>query len=202
MDLAAAEVMRVAKEAYTYEYELNLRKEQDEGDLNKELASLRETLSEIKAEIATYQAQIDTAREKATNQANAHARQLLIEAESEAKANAALLEAQALDIKAVNSGRYPEILEYRFQQEALDKIEAIAAKLPRVINVGPANENEIDFMAIARQMMGLKGTSLYTDEDIKTIRTRMNEITARIKERNKQINDLVDPEIAPLGGAS
>ncbi len=39
MDLAAAEIVRVAKEAYTYQYELDLRKEQDEGELNKELAS-------------------------------------------------------------------------------------------------------------------------------------------------------------------
>jgi regulator of protease activity HflC (stomatin/prohibitin superfamily) len=71
MDLAAPEMVRVAKEAYTYEYELRLRKEQDEGDLNKEMASLRETLSAISAEIATYQAQIDTARERETNRANA-----------------------------------------------------------------------------------------------------------------------------------
>jgi hypothetical protein len=54
MDLAAAEVVRVAKEAYTYEYELKLRKEQDEGDLNKELASLREELSGIRADIAKF----------------------------------------------------------------------------------------------------------------------------------------------------
>ena len=64
MDLAAPEMVRVAKGAYTYEYELRLRKEQDEGELRGELASLRETLSAISAEIATYQAQIDTARER------------------------------------------------------------------------------------------------------------------------------------------
>ena len=45
MDLAAPEMVRVAKEAYTYEYELQLRKEQNEGDLIKELAGLQETLS-------------------------------------------------------------------------------------------------------------------------------------------------------------
>src|SRR5690606_16905632 len=56
MDLAAPEMVRVAKEAYTYEYELNLRKEQNEGDLVKELAGLQETLSGIEAEIAGYQA--------------------------------------------------------------------------------------------------------------------------------------------------
>ena len=202
MDLAAAEVMRAAKEAYTYEYELNLRKEQDEGDLNKELASLREQLSSIKADIATHQAQIDTAHEKAVNQANAYAHQLLAEAESEAKANAALLQAQALDIKAINSGRYPEILEYRFQQASLDKIAAIADKLPQVINIGPGAENGIDFMAVARQMMGLSGDRLYSDEDIAAIRARISEITSRVTERNKQINNIVNAaETVTAGGA-
>jgi len=202
MDLAAAEVIRVAKEAYTYQYELKLRKEQDEGDLNKELASLREQLSSIRAEIATHQAQIDTAKEKAINRANAYARQLLIEAKSEADANAALLQAQALDIKAMNSGRYPEILEYRFQKEALDKLEAIADKLPQVINVGPATENTIDFMAIARQMMGLKGEPLYASEDIRAIRERLNEISARVAERSKQIKELDKIEPVPVGGTA
>jgi SPFH domain / Band 7 family len=122
MDLAAPEMVRVAKGAYTYEYELRLRKEQDEGELRGELASLRETLSAISAEIATYQAQIDTARERETNRANA--RQRMVEAESEANANAALLEAQALDIRAVSSAAAPEILEYRFQQDVLDRLAA------------------------------------------------------------------------------
>lgn len=194
MDLAAAEVMRVAKEAYTYQYELDLRKEQDEGELNKDLASLRETLSGINAEIAAHQAQIDTARERAVNRANAHARQRLIEAESEGKANAALLQAQALDIKAINSARYPEILEYRYQQRVLDKIEAVADKLPQMINVGPTAENDIDFMAVAQQMMGLKETQLYTPEDIKALRERADQIRARIQERGKEINDLLETE--------
>jgi regulator of protease activity HflC (stomatin/prohibitin superfamily) len=194
MDLAAPEIVRVAKEAYTYEYELNLRKEQDEGELNKDLASLRETLSEIRAEIATYQAQIDTAKEKAINRANAYARQLLIEAESEAKANAALLEAQSLDIRALNSARYPEILEYRFLQESLNKIEAVADKLPQVINIGPADENKVDFMAIARQMLGATGESLYTPEDLQMIQEKMSEIVERVNERSREIEGLVDEE--------
>ncbi|MGI8949233.1 MAG: SPFH domain-containing protein [Ornithinimicrobium sp.] len=71
MDLAAPEMVRVAKEAYTYEYELQLRKEQNEGDLNKDLASLNETLSAIQADIARYQAQMDTALERETNRADA-----------------------------------------------------------------------------------------------------------------------------------
>ncbi len=118
MDLAAPEMVRVAKEAY--EYELRLRKEQDEGELRGELASLRETRSAISAEIAIYQAQIDTARERETNRANASARERMVEAESAANANASLLEAQALDIRAVSSAVAPEILEYRFQQDVLE----------------------------------------------------------------------------------
>ena len=198
MDLAAAEVVKVAKEAYTYQYELNLRKEQDEGDLNKELASLRETLSEIKAEIATYQAQIDTAKEKAINRANAYAQQLLIEAESEAKANAALLEAQALDIKALNSARYPEILEYRFRQETLEKLQAISNKLPQIINIGPSDDNEVNFMAVAQHMLGIKDKPLYSAEDMRAIRDKMSDIKVRIENRSKQIRELgTGPEAKP-----
>jgi phosphoenolpyruvate synthase/pyruvate phosphate dikinase len=190
MDLAAAEIIRVAKEAYTYEYELKLRKEQDEGELNKDLASLRETLSVIQAEIATYQAQIDTAKDKAINRANAYAQRLLIEAESEAKANAALLEAQSLDIRALNSARYPEILEYRFQQETLKKIGNIAAKLPQIVNIGPAAQNEINFMKVARELLGVKGEALYTPEQLQAIEAKMDDIAARIESRNQEIDAL------------
>ena len=194
MDLAAAEVVKVAKEAYTYQYELELRKSQDEGELNKELASLRETLSEIRAEIATSQARIDTAHEKAINQANAYSRQLLVEARSEAQANAALLEAQALDIRTVNSAYYPEILEYRYKREVLDKITAVADKLPQIINIGAAEENGIAFMEVARQMMGIDDKPLYTEDEIRAIRARAKDIMARIKERTIKLNSLVDSD--------
>ncbi len=191
MDLASPEMVRVAKEAYTHEYELKLRKEQDEGDLNRELASLRETLSGIRAEIARYQAQMDTAREKETNRASAYAHQLMVETESEAKANAALLEAQALDIRALNSAHFPEILQYRYQQHILDALEESANQLPQVVNIGPAADQELDFMSIARHIMGIRDEALYTDEDMQTIRGRAAEITERIKERMNQISTLV-----------
>ena len=132
MDLAAPEMVRVAKEAYTHEYALQLRKEQDEGDLTRELASSHETLSAIQADIAQYQAQMDTAVERETNRADALARQRYVQAESEAKANAALLEAQALDIRAVTAAEAPEILEYRYQQQVLDTLEQVADHLPRL----------------------------------------------------------------------
>src|ERR687894_853742 len=151
MDLAAPEMVRVAKGAYTYEYELRLRKEQDEGELRGELASLRETLSAISAEIATFQAQIDTARERETNRANASARERMVEAESEANANAALLEAQALDIRAVSSAAAPEILEYRFQQDLLERLATVADRLPQVVQIGASGDDAVDFLEISRR---------------------------------------------------
>jgi regulator of protease activity HflC (stomatin/prohibitin superfamily) len=194
MDLAAPEMVRVAKEAYTYEYELSLRKEQDEGELNKELASLRETLSAIQAEVASYQAQIDTARERETNRANARARQRMVEAESAANANAALLEAQALDIRAVSGAAAPEILEYRFQQNVLDKLESVAERLPQVVQLGENAGQPIDFLAIARQMIGTGGEPLFTSEDMKKIRERVEEIQERIRGREQEIEDVVSAE--------
>ncbi|MGI8866991.1 MAG: SPFH domain-containing protein [Rubrobacteraceae bacterium] len=191
MDLAAPEMVRVAKEAYTYQYELRLRKEQDEGDLNKEMASLRETLSAISAEIATYQAQIDTARERETNRANARAKERMVEAESTANANAALLEAQALDIRAVSSAAAPEILEYRFQQDVLDRLESVAEKLPQVVQMGAADgEDAVDFLKIARRMIGVGADSLFTDEDMQARRDRMSDIQGRIETRAREIESL------------
>lgn len=204
MDLAAAEVIRVAKEAYTYEYELNLRKEQDEGELNKELASLRETLSAIRADIAKYQAQIDTSREKEMNRANAYGHRLIIEAESDAKANAALLQAQALDVRAVNSAFYPEILEYRYQENILERLEAIAERLPQVVSIGAKDSHNIDYTVIARQMLGIRSEALYTSEDMEDIRHRVDEVLARIQDREKEIRrlDAAEQELAALPGVA
>jgi regulator of protease activity HflC (stomatin/prohibitin superfamily) len=191
MDLAAPEMVRVAKEAYTYEYELRLRKEQDEGDLNKEMASLRETLSAISAEIATYQAQIDTAHERETNRANARARERMVEAKSTANANAALLEAQALDIRAVSSASAPEILEYRFQQDVLERLAAVADNLPQVVQIGALDgEETVDFLRIARRMIGTGEDALFTPEDMQAIRDRMQEIQGRIRDRAGEIESL------------
>ena len=186
MDLAAAEMVRVAKEAYNYQYELNLRKKRDEGDLDKELAGLRETLSGIQADVATYEAQITTAEEKEVNRANAYAAQLMIEAEAEAKANVALFEAQALDIRSLRSADYPEILEYRYKQETLERIANAAGKMPQIINMGGENET-IDYLAIARQLLGIEDKPLYSAEEIAQIRSRIEEISERIRQRSALI---------------
>ncbi len=192
IDLAAPEIVRVAKGAYTYQYELQLRKEQDEGELNKELGSLFEQRSNIRAEIATHQARIDTAREKEINRANAYARQITIEAESEARANTALLEAQALDIRALSSAYYPEILQYRFEQDVLDKLEAVAERLPRVISIGQGEEKQVNFMKIAQGLLGAQADELFTSEDLRKIQTRVDAIMERIRERNAEIENLGD----------
>jgi regulator of protease activity HflC (stomatin/prohibitin superfamily) len=200
IDLASPEMVRVAKEAYTYQYELRLRKEQDEGELNKELAELRKTLSEITADIAAYQAQMDTARERETNNAEVRARQRLVEAKSEANANAALLEAQALDIRAVSSAGAPEILEYRFQQQVFDKLESVADRLPQVVQVGKQDgEGDVDFLEIARRMIGTKEEALYSPEDMESLRQRLQEIENRIRERQEEIDSLATAGTEPEG---
>lgn len=202
MDLAAPEMIRVAKEAYTYDYELSLKKEQNEGDLNKDLASLNENLSAIQADIARYQAQMDTALERETNRAEAVARQRFVESESEANANAALLEAQALDIRALSAALAPEILDYRYQQDMLDKMEAVSDSLPQIVRVGEESEG-VDYLQIARQLVGGQDQQLFSTEDMAAIRARQSDIAERVSSRESEIEDLLqapeetDVEILP-----
>lgn len=194
MDLAAPEMVRVAKEAYTYEYELQLRKEQNEGDLNRDLASLNESLSAIQADIARYQAQMDTALERETNRAEATARQRFVEAESTANANAALLDAQALDIRAMSAAVAPEVLEYTYQQDMLDKLDSLAEALPQIVRIGAGHEG-VDFLQIARELVGGGGESsqLFTASDLEAIEGRRTEIRERIEEREDDIQHLLAP---------
>ncbi|MDS1271267.1 SPFH domain-containing protein [Lipingzhangella sp. LS1_29] len=202
MNLAAPEMVRVGKEAYTYEYELQMRKEQNEGDLNRELASLNETLSSIQADIAQYQAQMDTALERENNRARAVARQRFVEAESSAHANAALLEAQALDIRSVSAAEAPEILNYRYRQEMLEKLESVADSLPQVVQVGD-DGNSINFLEIAKQIVGTTDNALFSEEDMAAIHGRLSTIQERIASREEEINELLradeeseEPEVA------
>jgi Membrane protease subunits, stomatin/prohibitin homologs len=198
MDLAAPEMIRVAKEAYTYEYELQLRKEQNEGDLSKELAGLQETLSAIQADIAGYQAQMDTALERESNKAKALAAQRMVEAESTAKANAALLEAQALDIRALSAAEAPEILNYRFQQDVLDRLESVAARLPQVVQVG--QEDAVNFLTIAQELIGGAEAALFSDTDMAAIRARLHEISQRVREREPEVARLLAGQDAAVAG--
>ncbi|MGJ7908338.1 SPFH domain-containing protein [Actinopolyspora sp. H202] len=189
-DLAAPEMVRMAKDAYTYEYELSLRKEQDEGDLNKELASMNESLSGIRAEIASYQAQMDTALERETNRAKAQARQRFVEAESTANANSALLEAQALDIRAVSAANNPEILEYHYEKDVLDKLESLAEHLPVLVSLG--DQDDIDYPAAARRMLGNhEGAAGLSESDVAAIRERTETIRERISGREAEIEQLL-----------
>ncbi|GAB3301765.1 SPFH domain-containing protein [Parasphingorhabdus pacifica] len=201
-DLAAPEMVRLAKEAYTYEYELSLRKEQNEGDLNKELASMNESLSSIRAEIASHQAQMDTALERETNRAKSQARQRFVEAESRANANSALLEAQALDIRAVSAAETPEVLEYRYEQDVLNKLEGLAEHLPMLVSFGDGDGSDIDYLAIARRMLGIsEGGAGLSDADVASIRQRTEAIQERIHSREAEIEDLLAASAQGATGA-
>lgn len=194
MDLASPEMVRLAKEAYTYEYELDLKKQQTEGELNKELATLQESLSSIEADIATYQAQMDTSLERETNRAHAIARQRMVEAETTANANAAVLEAQALDIRAVASAGSPEILEYRFEQELLDRLAAMASQLPQVVRLSEGDEPGIDYLVLARQLVGRGEGGLFSPDELDAIRTQLPEIEARIDRRRGEVDELLEAQ--------
>jgi hypothetical protein len=85
-------------------------------------------------------------------------------------------------------------LEYRYKREVLDKITAVADKLPQIVNIGEAKNNNIDFMAVARQMMGIEDKPLYTEDEIRSIRGRAKEIMGRIKERTIKLNELVEQD--------
>src|SRR5690606_15438141 len=181
--------------------ELQLRKEQNEGDLSKELAGLQETLSAIQADIAGYQAQMDTALERESNKAKALAAQRMVEAESTAKANAALLEAQALDIRALSAADAPEILNYRFQQDVLDRLEGIAARLPRVVQVG--QQDAVNFLAIAQELIGGAEAALFSEDDMAAIRARLREIAQRVADREPEVARLLraqDTSVAEPAG--
>ena len=95
---------------------------------------------------------MDTALERETNRANALARQRFVESESTANANAALLEAQALDIRALSAAQAPEILDYRYQQDMLDKMESVADSLPQIVRVGDQGDG-VDYLRIARELV-------------------------------------------------
>lgn len=193
MNLAAPEMVRVGKEAYTYEYELQMRKEQNEGDLNRELASLNKNLSSIQADIAQYQAQMDTALERENNRARALARQRFVEAESSAHANAALLEAQALDIRAVSAAEAPEILNYRYRQDMLEKLESVADSLPQILQLGD-DDTGINFLATAKQIVGTTDAALFSETDMAAIRGRLSQIQERISSREDEIDELLQDE--------
>lgn len=107
MDLAAPEMVRVAKDAYTFEYELQLRKEQNEGDLNKELATLNETGSRRSRPTSLSTRHRWTPPWSATNRARLLAHQRASWRPSPNNANAALLQPSALDIRAVSGRRGP-----------------------------------------------------------------------------------------------
>src|ERR687889_955617 len=117
----------------------------------------------------------------------------MVEAESTANANAALLEAQALDIRAVSSAAAPEILEYRFQQDVLERLAAVADRLPQVVQIGDrGGDDAVDFLEISRRMIGTGDEPLFTPEDMQAIRDRMEEIQARIRERAEELDSLAD----------
>ena len=143
---------------------------------------------------------MDTALERETNRARALARQRFVEAESEANANSALLQAQALDIRAVSAAEAPEILNYRFRENLLDKLEAVADSLPQVLRIGSGDAASVDYLRIAQEIIGQADTALFSDEDMAAIRGRLGEIQDRIARRQQEIEEIVEGDSEDVRG--
>ncbi len=62
--------------------------------------------------------------------------------------------------------------------------------MPQVVQIGGNGENPVDFLAIARRMIGTGDEPLYTPEDMQKIRERMEEIRSRISDREKELEEM------------
>jgi hypothetical protein len=85
-------------------------------------------------------------------------------------------------------------LQYRYQQDILDRVEAVADHLPQIIQSGRSDVEQIDFLATAQNMLGIADQPLYSAEEVGAIRQRMQEIQRRILERSKQIAKLEEAD--------
>ncbi|MEZ4836418.1 MAG: hypothetical protein R2873_31240 [Caldilineaceae bacterium] len=105
-------------------------------------------------------------------------------------------------MRAASSAFYPEILEYRYQEQILERLEGVMSKLPQVVSIGANDQHNIDFVAIARQMLGIYSEALYTSEDMQAIRERVEIIVERIRQRQQEIGNLegAEQELAALPG--
>ena len=81
------------------------------------------------------------------------------------------------------------------------QLEAVAARLPQIVSLGAATEHEFDFTALARRMLGVGEQALFSEQDMQAIRERVEEISARIAQREREIEALRPPGV-PQGGES
>lgn len=100
----------------------------------------------------------------------------------------------------------PEILEYRYQQQILDTLEEVADHLPRLVRIGGPGAGTgdgaagVDFLALAREMVGEHGTELFSEADMAAVRARLEEVSARIAEREPEIQALREAERPTVPG--
>ena len=84
----------------------------------------------------------------------------------------------------------PEILDYRYQQDMLDKMEGVSGSLPQIVRVGGESEG-VDYLQIARQLVGGQSSQLFSADDMEAIRARQADIAERVAERESEIAELL-----------
>ena len=81
-------------------------------------------------------------------------------------------------------------------------MEAVSDSLPQIVRVGEESEG-VDYLQIARQLVGGQDQQLFTSEDMAAIRSRQSDIAERVSSRESEIEDLLqapeetDVEILP-----
>ena len=81
-------------------------------------------------------------------------------------------------------------------------MEAVSDSLPQIVRVGEESEG-VDYLQIARQLVGGQDQQLFSAEDMEAIRSRQSDISERVSTREAEIEDLLqapeetDVEILP-----
>jgi hypothetical protein len=73
----------------------------------------------------------------------------------------------------------------------------VAGRLPQVVDLSGEPAEALDFMALARRMLGLGEQPLFSREDLQDLRLRVEEIQSRVEERAGRLRDLEEQEHRP-----
>ncbi|SCK34584.1 hypothetical protein YWIDRAFT_06256 [Streptomyces sp. SceaMP-e96] len=87
------------------------------------------------------------------------------------------------------------------------RVILVADHLPRLVRIGGGSGTDsaagVDFLALARELVGERGTELFSDEDMAAVRARLAEVADRISGREEEIAALLEaerPTVPAAGG--
>ena len=75
----------------------------------------------------------------------------------------------------------------------------MADHLPQMVQIGD-DGHKLDYSQIARELLGIDDQPLYTEADLQTIRSQLDDIRRRIDERGAQLRPMLE-EVRVTAGA-